>query len=153
VAAGSTGVVTGPENIARGAGLSPFVVSFIALSCARAFCPNVRPVPERCDVDDADRRRVGYHMTMRGHEGHEGNRADAVFARCRRRPAPAFSLPKRAAFFGVPNEPQMNAPIVRIAKLHAGAPQGAPARLRMRAPGARARVEAACRSGTHAFDR
>jgi len=54
---------------------------------------------------------------------------------------------------GALHEPQMNAPIVRIAKLHAGAPQGAAARLRARAPGARARIEATCRSGTYAFDR
>ncbi|MCO5100381.1 MAG: hypothetical protein M9885_05735 [Burkholderiaceae bacterium] len=47
----------------------------------------------------------------------------------------------------------MNAPIVRIARLHAGAPQGAAVGQRVRAPGARARLEATCRSGTSAFDR
>jgi len=48
----------------------------------------------------------------------------------------------------------MNAPIVRIAKLpYAGAPQGAGTQPRARAAGARARIEASCRSGTRAFDR
>src|SRR5690606_450422 len=64
VAAGSTGVVTGPEKIGRGA--DPVAVASIVLPCARAFCPNVpRGQADRggASAKGAEARRVGYHTS------------------------------------------------------------------------------------------